>query len=72
MQADISTSTKQVTAEHLISPKNLLVLPIWFISNVKLRPSKSSAVNVPATELRPPIILDEPNCSKSMFAVEPD
>ena len=41
------------------------------MSSVKFMPSKSSAVSVPATEFRPPIMLDDPNCSKSMFAVEP-
>ena len=42
------------------------------MSSVRFMPSRSSAVSVPATELRPPIILDDPNCSKSMLAVEPD
>ena len=54
-----------------ISPKNLLVLPIWFMSNVRFMPSKSNAVSVPATELSPPIMFELPNCSKSMFAVAP-
>ena len=42
------------------------------MSKVKLKPSKSNAVNVPATELRPPIILELPSCSKSMLAVALD
>ena len=34
-------------------------------------PSKSNGVIFPVELKRPPIILDDPNCSKSMFAVAP-
>jgi len=55
-----------------ISPRNLLLSPIWLISKVKFKPSKSKAVKVPATEFNPPIIFPEPSCSKSILAVAPD
>ena len=42
------------------------------MSRVNEIPSKSNAVKEPAEELRPPIILPEPSCSKSIFAVAPD
>ena len=41
-------------------------------SKVRLIPSRSKAVSVPAIEFRPPIMFEDPNCSKSRFAVAPD
>ena len=37
-----------------------------------LVPSRSKAVTLPAEELSPPIMLEIPNCSKSMLAPVPD
>ena len=42
------------------------------ISNVMAFPSKSKAVKLPAEEFNPPMILDIPNCSKSILAPVPD
>ena len=42
------------------------------MSKVIDAPSRSNGVMLPAVAEVPPIILPEPNCSKSMFAVAPD
>ena len=66
-----SNSNKPVTESPYISPRNLLVSPNWFMSNVRLMPSRSNGFMLPAELSKPPIILPEPSCSKSMFAVLP-
>ena len=66
-----SNSKKPVKVSAVISPKNLLVSPIWFISNVIVAPSRSRGVIEPAAAVAPPIMFEEPSCSMSRLKVAP-